>query len=134
MAITGCQLILYFQDIAIFSLYYICPKFPILHPKILYFSKTMRKKVEALIVGIISLAPAPVHVTDFPIVNVHVDELSARIWQYKLCVTLSASVNINYHLPIKVFYRICTLRHIRIKINHGSQNVFWVLTWVGGYK
>ena len=29
----------------------------------------------------ISLAHAPVHVTDFPIVNVHVDELSsARIW------------------------------------------------------
>jgi hypothetical protein len=32
--------------------------------------------------GIISLAHAPVHVTDFPFVNVHVDELSsARIWQ-----------------------------------------------------
>ena len=31
--------------------------------------------------GIISLAHAPVHVTDFPVVNVHVDELSsARIW------------------------------------------------------
>jgi hypothetical protein len=30
--------------------------------------------------GIISLAP--LHVTDFPVVNVHVDELSsARIWQ-----------------------------------------------------
>ena len=27
--------------------------------------------------GIISLAHAPVHVTDFPIVNVHVDELSS---------------------------------------------------------
>jgi hypothetical protein len=25
---------------------------------------------------------------------------------------------------------ICTLGHIRIQINHGSQNVFWVLTWV----
>ena len=36
--------------------------------------------------GIISLAHAPVHVTDFPVVNVHVDELlSARIWQHKLC-------------------------------------------------
>ena len=33
-------------------------------------------------------------------------------------------VNINYRLPIKVYYRICTLRHIRIEINHGSQNVF----------
>ena len=32
--------------------------------------------------GIISLAHAPVHVTAFPVVNVHVDELSsARIWQ-----------------------------------------------------
>ena len=31
--------------------------------------------------GIISLAHAPLHVTDFPVVNVHVDELSsARIW------------------------------------------------------
>jgi adenine-specific DNA methylase len=69
---------------------------------------------------IISLA----HVTDFPVVNVHVDELSARIWQQKLCATLSANVNIDYRLPIKVYYRICTLRHIRIEIIHGSQNVF----------
>jgi hypothetical protein len=84
--------------------------------------------------GIISLAHAPVHVTDFPVVNVHVDELSsAGIWQHKLCATLSANVNINYRLPIKVYYRICTLRHIRIEIIHGSQNVFSVLTWVGGY-
>ena len=45
--------------------------------------------------GIISLAHAPVHVTDFPIVNVHVDELSsARIWQHKLCAILFANVNI----------------------------------------
>ena len=84
--------------------------------------------------GIISLAHALVHLTDFPVVNVHVDELSfARIWQHKLCATLSANVNINYCLPIKVFYRICTLRHIRIELIHGSQNVLWVLTWVGGY-
>jgi hypothetical protein len=75
--------------------------------------------------GIISLAQAPLLVTDFSVVNVHVEELSsARIWQHKLCATFSASVNINYRLPIKVYYRICTLRHIRIKINHGSQNVF----------
>ena len=48
--------------------------------------------------------------------NVHVDDLSsARIWHHKLCVTLSANVNINYRLPIKVYYRICTLRHIRIE-------------------
>jgi hypothetical protein len=46
-------------------------------------------------------------------------------WQHKLCatVTFSVNVNINYRLQIKVYYRICTLRHIRIKINHGSQNV-----------
>jgi hypothetical protein len=56
-----------------------------------------------------------------------------RIRQHKLCATLSTNVNINYRLPIKVYYSICTLRHIRIEIIHGSQNVFWVLTWVGGY-
>jgi hypothetical protein len=57
--------------------------------------------------GIISLAHAPVHVTDFSVINVHVDELSsARIWQHKLCSTFSASVNINYRLPIKVYCRI----------------------------
>ena len=59
--------------------------------------------------GIISLAHA--HVTCFPVVNVHVDELSSvRIWQHKLCATLSANVNINYRLQIKVYYRICTLK------------------------
>ena len=52
-------------------------------------------------------------------------------WQHKLCETFSASVDINYRLPIKVYYRICTLRYFRIGINHESQNVFWVLTWVG---
>ena len=51
-------------------------------------------------------------------------------WQHKLCATFSTNVNINYRLPIKVYFRICTLRHIRIEINHGSQNVFWVLTWL----
>ena len=71
--------------------------------------------------GIISLAHVPVHVTDFPIVNVHVDELlSARIWQHILSATLSANVNINHSLPIKVYYHICTLRHIRIEIIHRS--------------
>jgi hypothetical protein len=64
-------------------------------------------------------------VTDFQVVNVHVDELSsARIWQHILHATFSASVNINYRLPIKVCYHICTLRHTRIEINHESQNVF----------
>jgi hypothetical protein len=71
--------------------------------------------------GIISLAHAPVHVTDFPVVNVHVDELSSpRIWQHKMCATLSANININYRLPIKVYYRMCTLRHIIIEIMHFS--------------
>ena len=61
----------------------------------------------------------------FPVVNVHVDELSSTgIWQYKLLTTLSANVKINYSLPIKAYYRICTLRQIRIEIIHGSQNVF----------
>ena len=65
------------------------------------------------LLGIISLAHAPVHVTDFSVVNVHVDELSsARIWQHKLCATLSAHVNINYRLPMKVYYRFCTLAGI----------------------
>jgi hypothetical protein len=63
--------------------------------------------------GIISLANAPVHMTGFSVVNVHVDELSsARIWQHKLCATLSANVNIYYSLPIKGYYRICTLLDI----------------------
>ena len=78
--------------------------------------------------SIISLAHAPVHVTDFPVVNGYFDELSsARIWQHKLCATSSANVNINDRLPIKVYYRICTLRHTRIEQIHGSQNVFWGL-------
>jgi hypothetical protein len=34
--------------------------------------------------------------TDIPVAKVHVDELlSARIWQHKLCATLSANININ---------------------------------------
>ena len=75
-----------------------------------------------------------VYVTDFLVVKVHGDELSsARIWQHKLCTTLSANVNINYCLPNKVYYHICTVRHITIEIIHGGQNVLWVLTWVGGY-
>jgi len=59
-------------------------------------------------------------VTDYPVVKVHVDELfSARIGQHKLCATL----DVNYRLPIKIYYRILTVRHIRIEIIHGSQNV-----------
>ena len=71
---------------------------------------------------IISLGHALVHVTAFPVVNVHLDELSsARIWLHNLCETYSTNVNINTRLPIKVYYSICTLRHIRIEIIHGSQ-------------
>ena len=45
-----------------------------------------------------------VYVTDFSVVKVHVDELSsARIWQHKLCATLSAKVNINCRLLTKVY-------------------------------
>jgi hypothetical protein len=76
--------------------------------------------------GIISLAHASVDVTDFPVLNVHVDQLSsAQIWQHKLCTTYSANVNIIIRLPIKAYYRMCTLRHIRIEIIHGSQNVIY---------
>ena len=96
--------------------------------QILYFIPSQRRVFRCVTkraiyrLGIISLAHAPVHVTDFPVINVHVDELSsARIWQHKLCATFSASVNINYRLPIKVYYRICTLRHIRIEIIHENQ-------------
>ncbi len=63
------------------------------------------------------------YMIDFPVVNVHVDELSsARIWQHKLCATLSANVNMNYRLPIKVYYHICTLRHIKPYLT-----TFWLL-------
>ena len=58
--------------------------------------------------------------------------LDMRRRKCTLCATLSASININYRLPIKVCYRICTLRYIRIEITHGNQNVFLVLTLVGG--
>jgi hypothetical protein len=75
--------------------------------------------------GIISFAHAQVHVTDFPVVNVHVDELSsARIWQHTLCATYSVNFNMNNRPPIKIYYRICTLKHIRIERIHGSQNVY----------
>ena len=55
----------------------------------------------------IIMTDAPsINKTDFPAVKVHVDELlSARIWELKLCATLSANVNINYRLLFKVYYR-----------------------------
>jgi hypothetical protein len=75
---------------------------------------------------IISLAQAPLLVTDFSVVNVHVEELSsARIWQHKLCATYFACVNINNRLPhvlmslypidkSLVFYKAKEGRHVRI--------------------
>jgi hypothetical protein len=41
---------------------------------------------------------------------------------HKFCATFSASIDINYRLPIKVYYRICTL--IRIEINHLTRMCF----------
>jgi hypothetical protein len=73
-----------------------------------------------------------VHVTGFPVVNVHIDELSsAGIWQHKLCATLSANVNINYRLPIKVYYRICTLKYIRIENTNIRQPLLKLKTHSG---
>jgi hypothetical protein len=43
-------------------------------------------------------------------------------WQHKLSATLSANVNLNYHVPIKIYYRICTFRHIRIEPPLTSNN------------
>ena len=40
-------------------------------------------------------------------------------WQHKLCATFSANVNINYRLPIKVYYRICTLK------TYQNRNISW---------
>ena len=58
-------------------------------------------KREIYRLGIISLAHAQVHVTDFPVINVHVDELSsARIWQHKLCATYSVNVNMNNYIAV----------------------------------
>jgi hypothetical protein len=56
---------------------------------------------------------------------------SARIWQHKLCATLTSNESRDEHVCITLCYRICNHRHIRIKIIHGSHNVLWVLTWVG---
>jgi hypothetical protein len=45
-------------------------------------------------------------------------EEKIRLKQY---VSLRSKGRHNYRLPIKVYYCICTLRHIRIEIIHGSQ-------------
>jgi len=85
----------------------------------------MRRAIKTCKHNIIVTDAASIRLTLHSVVNVHFDELSsARIWQHKLCTTLSANININYRLPIKIYYRICTLRHIRIEINHTIQNVF----------
>ena len=53
--LTWCQVVLYSYIFPIFSRFcyisYIYLKFPIFHPKILYFSKTMRKKVASFILS-----------------------------------------------------------------------------------
>ena len=44
------------------------------------------KQTSDLSIGYILISTCAGDVTDFPVVNVHVDELlSARIWQHKLC-------------------------------------------------
>ena len=57
-----------------------------------------------------------VYVTDYPVVKVHDELSSAQIGQHELSATLSANVDINYCLPIKLYYHVCTVRHIRIEI------------------
>jgi hypothetical protein len=59
------------------------------------------------------------YVTDFPVVNVHVDELSsARNWQQKLCATLSASVNIITVFQSKIH------QHVHLRRESQSHNTF----------
>jgi hypothetical protein len=78
-------------------------KFYIVYSNMTSFFRFVKKQVIYRL-GIISLAHAPVHVTDFPVVNVHVDELlAARIWQHKLCATLSANVNLKLTSTVFVF-------------------------------
>jgi hypothetical protein len=52
------------------------------------------------------------------------DNFKFIIWilSYKICDVFAKKVNL---------IKICTVRHIRIKIIHGNQNVFSVLIWVG---
>jgi hypothetical protein len=57
-----------------------------------FFRFTNQRAIYRL--GIVSLAHAPVHVTDFPVVNIPVDILSsARIGQHRLFATLSANAS-----------------------------------------
>ena len=48
-------------------------------------------------------------------------------WQHKLCATFSTNVNINYRLPIKVYYHICTVRHFRIETILASMIYFLII-------
>ena len=54
-------------------------------------------------------------------------------WQHKWCVTLSANVNINYRLPIKVYYRICNLCHTlnrcKVAYFHGKRHDSYSMQW-----
>ena len=57
-------------------------------------------------------------------INSVTDNFKFIIWilSYKICDVFAKKVNL---------IKICTVRHIRINIIHGNQNVFSVLTWVG---
>ena len=50
---------------------------------------------------------------------------------HKLCATLPASININYHLSSTCTIVFVLLRHIRIEIINGSHTMLLVSTWVG---
>jgi hypothetical protein len=61
-------------------------------------------------------------VTDFPVVNVHVDELSsARTWQHKLCATYSANVNTNNLFQSK-YTTVSVLRDKQRSVKHYTEN------------
>ena len=67
--------------------------------------------------GIISLEHAPVNVTDFSIDSINFNRIisieGAVLFElHKLCATFSASVNINYRLPIKVYTTVFVLLDI----------------------
>jgi hypothetical protein len=53
----------------------------------------------------------------------------------RVCIKIHLQKSTTPHLCSHTFlltldYLICTVRYIRIKINHGDRNVLWVLTWV----
>jgi hypothetical protein len=61
-----------------------------------------------------SQSHAPAHVP-MRLYRIDINRSFVFHWQHQLCATFSPNV----------YYRICTLRHIRIEINHRSQNVFY---------